>query len=192
MNFPKTLPWLEIPHTAELVYDNTKTAPANLTTSCATLLKDTQRNGLWLAHIRNRNTTPDSTLPADSPDLPGGHVEPGETPEAAAHRETVEETGITPLNLKPLAYVKITLLAKPPKAWKYPTPVSYMQYFTAEAGKATPFTENQECKTPLFLSLMPHADPEPIIRNWMERKIEEDSMDIFILRNFILQDMLSH
>ncbi|MEU8424122.1 NUDIX domain-containing protein [Micromonospora sp. NPDC048835] len=34
--------------------------------------------------------------------LPGGHVEPGESPEEAAHRELVEETGLTAETLHPL------------------------------------------------------------------------------------------
>ena len=33
---------------------------------------------------------------------PGGKIEPGETPLAAALRETREEVGLTPLNLRPL------------------------------------------------------------------------------------------
>jgi len=37
---------------------------------------------------------------------PGGHIEPGETPEEAAMREMEEEFGITPVQLKPLGQLK--------------------------------------------------------------------------------------
>ena len=37
---------------------------------------------------------------------PGGHIEPGETPAAAAIRETQEEFGITPMNLIPMGQIE--------------------------------------------------------------------------------------
>ncbi len=50
-------------------------------------------NGQWL-WVRNkaRNTW----------ELPGGHIEPGETPDEAARRELFEETGAKDYHIKPL------------------------------------------------------------------------------------------
>ena len=44
----------------------------------------------------------DAAAFAGSVDLPGGHIEPGESPEEGAHRELLEETGLTAGELHPL------------------------------------------------------------------------------------------
>lgn len=41
-----------------------------------------------------QHRTPDAPVAPNRWGLPGGHVEPGEAPEAAAHRELAEETGL--------------------------------------------------------------------------------------------------
>jgi mutator protein MutT len=53
-------------------------------------------NGAVLLQLRGDNM-PD----ANKWSLPGGHVEPGETPEQAARRELQEETGLTAGELRP-------------------------------------------------------------------------------------------
>jgi len=42
-------------------------------------------------------------------EIPGGQVEPGETPEVAAVRECFEETGVNCINLRPLVFYHLGL-----------------------------------------------------------------------------------
>ncbi|HEX4813434.1 MAG TPA: NUDIX hydrolase [Nonomuraea sp.] len=65
-------------------------------------------------------------------DIPGGHVEPGEHPAAAAVRELHEETGlhlpVTALSI--FAWQRIELLEEPPTGYRYPS-LTYMTMFRA-------------------------------------------------------------
>lgn len=68
----------------------------------------------------------------------GWHTEEGESPRDSAHREIVEEWGISVKTLKLIGYIKIT--AKKPKpnkrtGWFYPFPHAYGLYYVGETNK---------------------------------------------------------
>lgn len=183
MQPPKTLPWLKLPHEVSLIMSSEETSPPELTTSSFALVFDQSRRGLWLAQNRRRGL-----------EISGGHVEEGETPEEAVRRENFEECGIKIKKVVPVAYQEITLLAPPPADWKYPAPVSYMQFFAAEVDSQIHFTETDECLSPVFMPMPQHPEGKTsifrrafeskerkLLRQWIEKKYREGSTDWFIL-----------
>ncbi|MEI6316268.1 MAG: NUDIX domain-containing protein [bacterium] len=91
--------------------------------------------------------------PARTLDIPGGHIDEGETPEQAVIREIFEETGVRVQSLKLVAYKKITIHTPKPEGYKYPYPVSYMIYYIAEFSEEIPFEGNAEVHGRVWLEL---------------------------------------
>jgi 8-oxo-dGTP pyrophosphatase MutT (NUDIX family) len=85
-------------------------------------------------------------------EFPGGHIDPGESSCAAAHRETVEETGYWVSHIKALGYLIQTCEAPAPEGYRYPWPISFQQFYTGDVMSSKPYVENDECLAPVVLS----------------------------------------
>jgi len=95
-------------------------------------------------------------------EFPGGHIDPGETSCAAAHRETVEETGYWVSHIKALGYLVQCSEGVKPADYHYPFPTSFQQFYTADVMSFEPYVENDECLSPI------------IVRPWEARKMLDD------------------
>jgi len=77
-------------------------------------------------------------------DIPGGHMDPGETPEDTARRETREETGVDVGALMLFGCMSITIDAQKPETYKYPHPTSIMPYYFTTEIVLGEFTEDED------------------------------------------------
>jgi 8-oxo-dGTP pyrophosphatase MutT (NUDIX family) len=87
-------------------------------------------------------------------DLPGGHVERGETPGRACRREIAEETGLTlafDVGLRLAAAIQVEIAAPRPACYRYPWPRSQMWVFDVRlaepGGEPRPGTECTHART---------------------------------------------
>ncbi|MCU6708901.1 NUDIX domain-containing protein [Paenibacillus sp. J5C_2022] len=93
-----------------------------------------QENTLLLTNLNERGW-----------DIPGGHIEHGESPEEAMRRELYEETGALIASPQLLGYELIRLFHKPEK-YKYPYPDSYMVFYCARIERLDDFHGTSETK----------------------------------------------
>lgn len=145
----RDLPFVPTPNEMWLVLDDLL-PPAPLITSALTLAFDSDQRLLM------------TQLAARGWDIPGGHVEPGETPEMTLRREVMEETGATLGHVRVLGYQHIRLLCEEPPAYRYPYPDSYQVFFLAHVDNLHPFDGTAEARArDLF------APAEAATRTWV-------------------------
>lgn len=118
--------WLPVPNLVTSV--SGPLPPGVQATSAVVLVRDAQRHVL-LTNVAARGW-----------DVPGGHVEPGESSQQAAAREVLEETGLKllPTLLQPAGHVRVCVQAARPPGYRYPYPNSYMVAWSARVKQVSP------------------------------------------------------
>ena len=94
------LPFLPTPNEVALILDDAL-PPTDLITSALTLAFS--GHNILMTNLNSRGW-----------DIPGGHVEIGESPEEALHREVMEETGALLSHVRLLGYQRIRLFSPLP------------------------------------------------------------------------------
>ena len=124
------IPFIPLPNEIALILDE-QLPPASLTTSALALAFRGQQ--ILMTNLNSRGW-----------DIPGGHIEVGEDPEAAMRREVIEETGATLDQVRLLGYQRIRLLAPCPPSYRYPYPESYQVLFVATIADLPDFLPTEE------------------------------------------------
>jgi 8-oxo-dGTP diphosphatase len=108
----KDKPWLPLPNEVAL-FGGVNLPPANLITSVHVLAFDGEK--LLMVEHETRGW-----------DLPGGHVEAGETLMQSLARELLEEAGAEVGEARVIGHWRCEVMAEKPENYNYPYPVSYL------------------------------------------------------------------
>lgn len=85
-------------------------------------------------------------------DIPGGHIDEGETPYQAMRRETHEETGAKIQTAQLFCAQHIQVTCAKPENYRYPYPESYQLMYVSSDFIEGDFVEDEDSNGPLLLS----------------------------------------
>ena len=134
----RDIAWLPLPNEIALILDD-QLPPIAAITSALALAFDGER--ILMTNLRQRGW-----------DIPGGHLEPGETPEAAMRREVMEEAGAQLADVRLLGYQRIRLLGIVPAGYRYPHPDSYQVLYLARVAALADFAATEEASQQAFFA----------------------------------------
>jgi 8-oxo-dGTP diphosphatase len=132
------LPYLPIPNTVDVILCDEE-APATITRS-AFVLPFLEDGSLVLATVRKRGT-----------EIPGGHIEAGETSAEAAERECLEEVGCHLFDLVPIGFLRLHSGGEAPEGWRYPHPLGAQQFYAGKVRRLMSYSPNDECDVPTLV-----------------------------------------
>lgn len=140
----KDLHWVDNKnYQVELYYSDELPEPSLCTSAYSLVFK----NNLLLQTELKEGERPDRRL-----DIPGGHIDEGETLEQTVIRETHEETGVCVYNPRLIAYLKVTCLKPKPENFKYPYPISYLVYYLCDIENEEEFNGNDDAHGRVWLA----------------------------------------
>lgn len=85
-------------------------------------------------------------------DIPGGHIDPEETPESTMRREVMEEAAVELGPVCLLGYQRIRLLGEVPAEYRYPAPESYQVFYIGQVTTILPFAPTTEASARGFFA----------------------------------------
>ncbi len=131
--------WLPQPNEISLILDDVL-PPRELITSALALAF--HKGNFLMTNLHDRGW-----------DIPGGHIEPGETPEETMRREVMEEAAVELRPVRLLGYQRIRLLGDVPTDYRYPHPDSYQVFYIGTVAKVLSFTPTVEAGDRTFFPL---------------------------------------
>lgn len=126
----KDIPWLPTPNLAKWIRADKMPTDGPITGSYVISKHDAE---VLIALHRKRGW-----------DLTGGHIDEGETPEQAASREALEETGVRVENLRLFAIQRLFIEGPKPEGYTYPYPLSYQTLYLADIDEVGEFAEEED------------------------------------------------
>ncbi len=135
----RDIAWLPLPNEISLLLDD-RLPPRPLITSALALIF--HEGKFLMTNLRQRGW-----------DIPGGHIDPGETPAETVRREVLEEAAVTLETVCPLGYQQIRLLGDVPDGYRYPHPDSYQLFYIGHIAQILPFAPTAEATARHFFTL---------------------------------------